>query len=336
MPHVLPLLPLFLAVGACEHTTPFSVSDYAPTAPLAPGNPTRLTYSTGADYGASWLPDGSAFLYSQEQSGLDHDRCLALMPGGGGAVTRTICDDGDPDGDSLNAFLSAAVSPGSRIAYVRTAMLAFSGGAGPDNAALVVAPFGNPLAAEVARVLPYISPSGRSVDIASEVAWAGPATLVFLAEQVSYPCTNFGCTTSDTVATGLEIDRVDLGSGSPVLSVVPGTDLAAALTVSGPDTLYFALGGSPQVHQRILSTGADTVVFTLGDTPTGLTAAGARLAATVSGALHVVDLATGMDQVLRASGADAPALSPDGHALVAQVADSANGFVPDLWLWTVP
>jgi len=85
-----------------------------------------------------------------------------------------------------------------------------------------------------------------------------------------------------------------------------------------------------------LSTGADTVVFTLGGTPSGLTAAAGRLAATVAGSLQLVDLATGTNRVLRPSGADGPALSPDGHALVAQVADSANGFVPDLWLWTVP
>ena len=327
-------------VVSCDHTTPFSAGSYGNTAPLNPGNPARLTYNPGVDPRASWLPDGSGFLYTQEQTDrTDLDRCLALMPAGGGTVTRTICAGSDLAGDSLDDFESAAASTDGRIVYARTSMIAGFGHAGPDHAALVIAPYASPLAATLLQTLPYFGPASRSVDMVSDIHWVGPTALVFLSEQWTYPAACGTCTRVDTVRTGLDIQRIDVGP-PPVISLVPGTDQATSVTVGGRDTIYYTLAGDPGVHRRVLASNADTVVFIFAAAPTDVTVAGSRVAALVGDTMHVVDLPTGADlklalglnQLLR------PALSPDGHSLVAEVAvvDTLGIHPADLWLWRLP
>jgi hypothetical protein len=320
---------------ACNHTTPFSTEGYGATQPLEPGNPSQLTYNTGVDTRAAWLPDGSAFFYTQEEIGeSDRDRCLALMPGGGGSVIRTICDLSDPADDSLNDFESAAVSPAGVMVYVRTAAVAGLGGAGPDNAALVSAPYTNPLAATVLKPLPYFGPASRAVDMVSDVHWAGPSTIVFLTEQWTYPPACGTCLTVDTVRTGLDIQRLDLAQ-PPVLSLIANTDQATSVAAGGPDTIYYTLAGDLGVHRRVLTTDADTVVFTFGAVPTDLSVAGSRVAAVVGSTLHVVDLSGGADTPIPVASAVVarPALSPNGRTLVAEL---GQGGAIDLWMWRLP
>ena len=333
-----------IAAGAlaCNHTSPFSVGTYGATQPLIPGNPAQLTYNTGVDTRASWLPDGSAFLYTQEEIGEpDRDRCLVLMPASGGSITRTICDLSDPGDDSLNDFESAAVSPTGGMVYVRTAAVAGLGGAGPDNAALVSAPYGNPLTATVLRSLPYFGPASRAVDMVSDVHWVGPSTIVFLTEQWTYPAACGTCTNVDTVRTGLDIQRLDLAQ-PPVLSLISNTDQATSVAVGGPDTIYYTLGGDLAVHRRVLTTDADSVVVTFSGVPTGVTVAGSRLAVTVGAIVHVVDLPGGIDTPFPVTNtlATRPALSPNGHTLVAELVpvDTLGRVLgpSDLWMWRLP
>lgn len=329
------------AILSCDHTSPFTSTDYGSTTPLLPGNPAQLTYDSGTDSRPSWLPDGSAFLYTQEQVGRsDDDRCLAVMPKTGGSVIRTICTTTDATGDSLNDFESPAVSATGRMAYVRTSVLANTGRHTPDYGALVVATYAAPLSTTVLEPLSYFA-FGHSVDMAEYLAWTGPAALVFVAEQVSYPCTNFGCTTVDTVATGLDIERIDLTAGGSVLTLVAGTAQATSLAAGGPDTIYYTVAGDAGVHRRVLTTSADTVVFTFGAVPTELSVAGTLMAAVVGSDLHVVNLQNGTDTPITVtfSHLHHPALSPDRHLLVAEVAAVDTLGVespPDLWLWGVP
>lgn len=328
---------LTAAAAACDHTAPFSVGNYGSTAPLNPGNPVQLTYNLGVDTRASWLPDGSAFLYTQEELDTpDRDRCLALMRAGGGGVTRTICDLSDLGHDSLDDFESAAVNSAARIAYLRTSMIEGIGRVGPDAAALVVAPFGNPTAATVLQSLPYVGSDSTGIDLVSDVHWVGLSTLVYLAEQASYSCINMGCTALDTTRAGVEIDRVDLSSAGPIRTMVPNTTQATSVASGGPDTIYYTLNGDLGVHRRILSTGSDTVVVTLAAAPTDVTVAGALVAAVVGDDVQVVNVQTSTASTLSLSSVHLqhPALSPDGKSLVADVVIGGNS--PDLWLWRLP
>jgi len=338
------ILPLVLVLAACEHTTPFSPGRYTPSGPFATGNPLRLTYSTGVDAWPTWLPDGSAILYTQERlDQADRDECLTTLPAGGGVTTRTICAASDPAGDSLNVYQSPAVSADGRLAYVRLSTLAFAGRGVPDYAQLVLAAYATPLAAAVLEPLSYFSPAGRSVDLVRDIRFIGATTLVYLAEQATYTCANFGCTAIDTTVAGLDVERLDFAAAPPVLSVVPATDSATSLAAGAADTIYFTRAGSGQVHRRILSTGADTVLADFGTAATDLSQSGSRLAVILGSTLRVVDWSTGFDQSYAVAGTDIhhPALSPDGHRLVAELApvDSATyreTAPTDLWLWTLP
>ena len=328
-----------LALLGCNHTEPFGAADYRSVGPLVPGNPTRLTYDSGVDTRASWLPGGTAFVYTQEQfHTFDDDRCLAVMPKIGGVTTKTICAVNDPDQDTLNDFESAAVSPAGRLAYVRTSMAANLGRNTPDNAALVLSSFASPDSFTELLHLPYIRPSGPGVDGITDLHWLDPSTLIFVANQVTYTCANFGCTQVDTVVTPVEIEQLDVTTGNAQPTLVANTGGATCLSIVGTDTMYYAFSGDSLVHRRILSSSADTVVFDFGPgAVTGVSVARGRLAATVSGALHVVTLASGSDQVLLSGLVSHPALDPTGHLLVADFVPVAAPATPsDLWLWTIP
>jgi hypothetical protein len=320
----------------CNHTEPFT-TDYRSVGPLVPGNPTRLTYNSGVDTRASWLPDGSAFLYTQQQTTSDQDQCLAVMGRTGGATSRLICTDTDPAQDSTNVFLAPAVSTNLRMAYVRTSTIAHFGRTTPDYGALVLATYALPLPGKQIVPLPHFSPGGQSVTFASDLHWTDPTTLYFLADRFQFTCLNTNCTIADTSIVGLEIDRV-ITTDTPSITLVTGTVGASALATAGSDTLYYALFGSGDLHRLIISTSTDSVVFTFPDNVLGLSAASGRVAAAVAGSLHLLILATAVDSILPAAGplqvVDHPALDPTGHLLVADVRD--GGAPSDLWLWSIP
>ncbi|HYK12308.1 MAG TPA: hypothetical protein VEV39_16015 [Gemmatimonadales bacterium] len=322
---------------SCEHTQPFSSAAYQTGAPLNPGNPTQLTFSPGVDTRATWLPDGSAFLYTQEQTGsADADRCLVQMPKTGGQTTRLICESGDIGHDTLNDLESAAVNAATRMVYVRTSMRAHIGEAGPDNAGLMLATLGTPVPGSTLHALPYPSPSGQGVDMASDISWVGPSALVYLGEEVSYPSVCPGCAAVDTVRAGVEIDRIDVNGA---ITVVVDTGFPSSASVAGGDTLYYTLTNSGAIHRRILSTSADTVLFDYGLPATDVSAGGGRLVVVVSGlTLHLFTPATATDQTLlsppSAVGIAHPAIDPTGHRIVADVTEFNSS--PNLWLWTVP
>lgn len=336
------------AVGAgCDHTAPFSPGTYTTLGPFGAGNPVRLTYNPGVDERPAWLPDGTAFFYTQELDTLassDRDRCLAQMPAGGGAVTRELCAADDPHHDSLNVFVSPAIAGDRRMAYLETSMVAHLGRVGADHSALVLATYTSPLASRVVQIVPFFdSSSSRSVDVVSDVAWLSTDTLVFLGEELTYPAACGSCT-PDTVRAGLEIDLLDLSRNPPVLSLVPNTDQASSVAVVGGDTLYHTLTGSSTVLRRVGVAGTDTVIFDFGAAgpATDVTVAGGRIAAVVNGVLHVVTLATGTDSIVSdlQTTVRHPAFDPRGKRLLAEVVPPGGAgpkpLPPDLWLWTLP
>lgn len=333
---------LVTVVLACDHLAPFVDGNYANTTPFQPG-PARLTYDSGVDTRASWLPTGTGFLYTQQQWGSpDQDRCLALMPASGGTVTRTICSQSDLSHDSLNDFESPAVSLSAKIVYVETSMINGIGHAGPDHAALVIAPYGNPLATTVLTPLSYFGPASRPVDMVSDVHWVGPSTIVFLTEQWTYPSRCGSCSFVDTVRNPLDIQRIDIG-GTSVLTLVPNTDGATSVTAGGPDTIFYTLAGDVNVHRRVLSTDADVPVHPFSVPPLDVTIAGTRLGVVINDHVEIVDLVdTAYHQTLTLPQAHLhrPALSPDGHTLVVEgfALDTLGQETdpPDLWMWRFP
>ena len=300
-------------LAACDHTTPFTTDVEAATGPFGSGSPIRVTFDSGADIRPVWLPDGSAFVYTEERTDrADRDRCLAFIPAKGGSIVRRICPGGDLPGDSVDDFESPGFSAGGQLAYVRTTMLAFIGRAGPDASQLVLGTFGDPLNVSVLTQLPYPLASG-SVDVASELHWVSPTTLIYLGERQSFPSRCGSCVLRDTLRTGIDVERIDLGGSGPVRSTVPNTASATSVSSDRLDTLFYTLAGDGRVHRRALSTGADTIVADFGSAVTDLSVSGTRLAVVLGSSLEVMDLLTGSTTTYSKVDTNfhRPALSPD-------------------------
>jgi hypothetical protein len=338
-------LPYVIAVTAvlgCGHSGPFDSSVYGPTQPFNTPPPTRLTLNPGEDVMPLWLPSGDIMFSAERRDRADRDRCLAVMPGAGGAITRYVCRT-TASNDSIDVFNEAASSGGGQIAYVRFDSYSVPiPPLTPDLQAIVVAPLANPTASRVVRDLPYFAPSGRTHWGISHLRWLDSTRLVYVAQDVSYPRPCSQCP-PDTLRVGLEIATLDLAPATPVVTIVPGTDGASSVTVgASSDTLYFTRGGDAVLYRYVFSSGvADTVHdFSLDGGSVARDAAWAadRVLVSVDGSIWLVDLAAGQyANILAATPALAyrrPALSSDGSRMLVET-ETATGS-PDLWLHELP
>ena len=345
---------------ACTHDQPMSVGSYTPGGPVGSVVPLRLTYNPGEDLGPVWLPDGSGFFYTMERLDReDKDRCLVLMPARGGSIEREICDRIPAADDSVDAYGAAAIAPNGRLAYVRgTASLSAGWPVTTHDQQLVVGTLADPVTVRVLLPsIPYPSPSGREHQGVAQVRWLTDTSLVYVGQQVSYPVVCRTCGLRDTLASGLEIMRLDIGATTPVLHVLRGTDQASSVTVAGRDTLLFTINGDARIFRFTLVDSAVTVVhdFGGGGIARDVQVGGGRLLAVVGGLVSftpdsitggiqrdsggtivLVNPSNGNETPLAAGSLFRhPALSPDGKRIVAEsyVGGSRS---TDLWLLETP
>lgn len=351
---VLRLLAVTAALGACDHTQPFTASPPVDSGAFAAGDPARLTFNPGNDLAPAWLPGGRAFLYTQARPDRpDDDWCLAEMGDSGGTVRMQVCDDARAAADSQNTFLWFAADTLGRLAYLREATPLGFGALAPLFRDVMLGTLAAPLTARRLLRFPLTSPSGDTLYGAAELAWLGPDTLVFLGERVIYPGCGGSCV--DTVHWGREIDVLDLAAPTPVLAVVPGTIGASSVALAGRDTLYFTRNGDTLLYRHVLGSAAIDTVFdfdTLG-VARDVAAAGGALVAVAGGDVGFVtdpvfgtyprDRGGFLYRVVLDSGRAIPigdstmlvrhpAVSPDGKTVVAEV----PGAGVDLWRWAVP
>ena len=357
--------PLFvmLLLSACGHESPFAADDPHVEGPRTSVSPVRLTYNDGDDRTPAWLPDGSAIIYSSERvDRADADRCLNLLPGGGGAVQRELCARGPGQVDSTHRFEAPAVSAG-RIAFLR-AVSTIGLQKGPAMH-LMLGPADDPASAAPVTIVPYAAPSGRTHGNVSHLVWLNESRLVYLGEDLFYQGSTF---LPDTFTTGLEIVRLET-SPAVSFSIVPGTEYASSVASGGDeDTIVYTLGGDTRVFRQSLSAGTVSVLhdFAGAGIARDVQLHGSTLVAVVGrsvlfdfeeahgmvqrdegGDLHIVNLATGTSVVHSLPDVlfRRPALSPDGTALVVEVSPfapvhvgpdsdfNATNHRPDLWLF---
>lgn len=310
------------------------------------GTPAQLTFNLGQNRTPTWLPDGNGLLYSMERLDRpDHDRCLAALPPLGGQITQLICHQTLGGEDSLDAFESPAVAADGRLVFVYATSPAVPPHRAPTGQALVLTTLAHPDSLGVLQPIPYTSPSGQTHDGVARVTWMADGALVYVGEHVDYAtaCDMLGCVL-DTLHTGVELMRLTLSPGPPALTAIPGTDGASSVAAVGSDTVYYTRNGDSRVFRRVLSTGAEDVVYDFAGPPArDVAVIGAKLVAVVGGMdyytidstlgprvrdnggeLHVVDMVRDTDVVMGFSDLDhpiwfrRPALSPDGHLLVAE------------------
>jgi hypothetical protein len=353
-PHRLAIA-LIAVLAGCEHGAPFHPVDHAPSQPFNAPPVVRLTLSSGDDVMPAWLPDSDIVFTAQRADRADHDRCMALMPGRGAAISRYVCRTAASN-DSLDGFFETAPTSlgGGQIAYVYEASnrIPFPP-LTPGVRQIIVAPLVDPNAGRVVQTLPYFAPSSRTHWGISHLRWLDASRLIYVGEDVSYPRPCSMCP-PDTVRVGLEIAVLDLTPSPPAVSIVPGTDSASSLSLgASSDTLYFTRENEGVVYRHVLSTGlTDTVHdFGAGRIARDVAWAAGALFVVVDGApdiggdVHILGPAPGSDSLVVAAFAGGivqfqrPAPSPDGRRFVAQgylVINSAPASSRDIWLYELP
>ncbi len=343
---------------ACSHSEPFRPGSTGNEGPHDGTPPIRLTFDPGVDQYPAWLADGSGLLYSYQIQGTpDLDRCLGLLPPGGGSRRLEQCATGDIQHDSTNALLSSASAPGGLTAWVDVVGRRIL--AGPQGGGLRIGRRGDQLGARLVQAFPYVAPGGLRHAMATSLAWLGDSAVVYVGNELVYPSACSTCKL-DTVLVGREIVLLKVDRDPAVLEIVTGTFESTSLSVA-PDgsELYFTVAGDSRVFGRILGTGAVTVVHDFSAlgivrdvsvTATALVAiVGGQVAyftdpqygpmqVDLGGTLYHLALGTGQETPLSTPDrlVRHPAISPDGLRVVAEVTTTLQPGPPDLYLFSTP
>jgi hypothetical protein len=350
-----------LLVTACAHSEPFDVPDTQIDGLLAGGEPARLTFADGVGE-PSWLLDGTAIAYAGNGLlGHPQDRCLELVPAGGGTVRREVCD-ASAFAELVDTYAYPDASA-DRLAFLYQNAVA---GGNPTLAGIFVAPLDAPVVGSAVRSLPFLGPDGVFYVTASHVRWLDADELIFIghAEQSVQPCPAPACSPINVVYPR----TLFRGGASAGAAFTPVPDLAFPSSVSpgaATDEIYFTLANDPRIYRRVLSTGEQAVIHDFGalGVARDVHFSAGRLTAIVGGKvqvwvepngplqssdsgghLYVLDPATGGVRRLSDEGRwfRHPALSPAGSALVGEgydvVIDQDTTVSPrgDLWLYGAP
>src|SRR5829696_9834110 len=243
---------------ACEHSYQHVLAGPQAVTAASSTSPVGLTFNLADDRTPSWLPDGSGIIYSSERHDrIDRDRCLNVLPPGGGTVSASYCQLHPIHDDSTDLMESPAQHADGRLFYHR--IISWVGQQKLGASALVLASQEAPLQATLLQPLPYTAPNGRFHSSIRTPQWVGRDSVLYLAEQLFYEGSTFF---PDTFYTGLDAAILDLSGATPRFEVVPGTDYASAVDVSDDGrAIYYTLGGDSRVFQRDLSSGAVTTVY---------------------------------------------------------------------------
>ncbi len=285
-----------------------------------------LTLNPLDDLNPSWLPDGSALLYSFEDNAVHNfDQCLALLPPEGG-TRRELCSTSAGHLDSTEVYGPSAASESGRLVYLFTQ--ATPGRPIPNRQELRVATLSAPQTFEVLHPLPF-NIDGFKIDAVTRVFWLSETRIVY---EGSFGIPN--TTTKDTVAVLIDL-------ATPSRNVIPGTTGIASVVHGGdPDVIAFTKRGDSRVHRMALTSGVPSVLhdFAPLGVPGDIALQGNRLVAVLGSGLVDVDLATGREEVLTGPSAPPfirhPALSVNGAVVLE--GGAFNGGPMDLWLYRAP
>lgn len=242
-----------LLAAACAHSEPFTSTPPASDGPFSEAAPVRLTYSLYTDSAASLTEDGTGllYLYTETPNG---DRCVGLIPPGGGTQRWRMCDERPGRADSAKSFSAPALGSDGRLIYMQA--LARRGRLVPDVTTLWLADSANPFSRRALVSFPLFL-EGSSISWLSDAQWTGANTFVAKAGvlSVTQACSNCSY---DTTLTVTRLVRGTINTNGAALSVIGGTQ--------GVDLWSLAEGGASIVLRRGTTT-LERVPVT-GGTPT--------------------------------------------------------------------
>lgn len=331
-----------LFAAACDHSRPFAPPATGTDQPFAAGDPVRLTFVGGAR-DAAWLDAGRIIYSAPDPEHAEGDRCLFLLPAGGGTITRSTCDRNPFQGDSVNTDDWPAPGPDARMIFYRAATLPGQ----PTQIAediWVGDTLGN--VDHVAFTLPSCAATRPCYTGIGGVRWLDNSTVAYL----------MLARTPNPLCEGLKADDPTCPSDPEHGQVIAlaavadtnrftelaGTAFASSVSAraADPTSVYFTLAGDSRVYRttpagtapeiihdfvplgiaRDVDVGNTRLVAIVGGLTRVFNTPDGTLQADQGGVLHVVNLATGTDQSPITPGYlfRRPRLSPDGGSVVAE------------------
>lgn len=262
-----------VVLSACDHTAPFSVENPEALGPWEGVPPIRLTFNPGDDRHPA--ANGAGIVYSRmEPQRADHDRCLAVLPPGGGTLVGLSCAGGTHADSMVDAWIEPALSDDGRVAYIRdhSRLLAW----GPTTRRLSVAPLHAPDSIIFEASVLFWLEDGTRVTAMRQLSWTLGGAVRFVAGEESYPRVD---TLPDTLFTAYAVAELSLETGG--FRLVPGTDGAFTYAVAPDGGIWFVTKDAPHQLLHVPSNGGTAVpvavfsgpvawVTTVGDRPLGV------------------------------------------------------------------
>jgi hypothetical protein len=243
-----------IALAACDHSTPYAVTEPEPQGPATSDLPRRLTFNMGTDRDPSATADH--IVYTQFPPGRsDRDGCIASLPPAGGTLTGLHCPGGPAADDRQDAWLFPTLSRDGRIAYLWE--WALIGGIVPNGRTLRVATAEHPDSVLLEQS-PYFSlPDGRRVTAIRDLMWDEAGRIRFVAGVDSYSV-NLGVW--DTTFIPFTLATLDPADGE--YRAVSGSEGAYTHLTAGDDGVWFVAADAPHQLRLRAADGTVTTVAT--------------------------------------------------------------------------
>ncbi len=318
---------LLLLTAACSHSEPFGPTPTASDGPFSQAAPARLTYNSFTDSAASLASDGNGilYLYTGRSNG---DRCIGLLPPGGGTQRWYHCDERAGAADSAKSFSAPALASDGRLLYLSA--LARRGRDAPDRTILWLADSALPLQRRALITFP-INVGGQVLSWLTDAQWIGPDQFIARAGllSVARPCAQCSL---DTTVTPAGIVRGTINPAGASLAFVTGAESAQVHALAENGAALVFMHNFTEVHRVPTAGGTATLVGVLPTTNsvTGLSCSGSdcvltQIGGTVAGGgvgtrIYRIRLATNaVDLVTTIAGRWAgPVLLPAGGDVVMQ------------------
>ncbi|MEO5826704.1 MAG: hypothetical protein ABIR59_12510 [Gemmatimonadales bacterium] len=246
--------------AGCTHSDPPSFVAPPPDGTFNATSPVRLTYNPAMDTDGSFSEDGKFIVYTYSVAGRrDRDRCLGIIPAGGGTRLFERCETRLAYNDSSDTYTSGALAADGRLLYLRvTSRIATQVPAGPG---LYLAP--SPDApGQLLLTLP-LAVGGQTATWLSDIRWTGTGSFTALAQQITVVPRCPGCSLRDTVLVPLFVAAGTISGSAAALQPISGTDGAIAYAVSSNGTQILFTRGATTLELVSASGGASSTVATI-------------------------------------------------------------------------
>lgn len=249
---------LLLLAAACGHSEPFGSVPTVSDGPFSAAAPVRLTYNSLTDSATSLTEDGNGLLYLYT-GGANGDRCVGLLPPGGGTQRWNLCDTRTDRADSIKSFSAPALGTDGRLLYQEA--LSRRGRTAPEATVLWLADSATPFTRRALVTLPT-NINGRGISWFTEAAWTGPDQFIARTGWLTYEVTCTGCTT-DTMLTDIGLMRGTITPTGVTLATIPGTPGISRYALAENGATLIMTRTSNTLERLPIAGGTSTAVATL-------------------------------------------------------------------------